>query len=361
MINAFIDINSIKNNINYLRKKSKTEIMPVLKGNAYGHGLLEIAKIVRKLKIQYIGVATIGEAILLRKGGDKGNILAWLYNINSNELIEAFNLDIDIAIYDHTIISKFINLIPNNKKIKITLFIDTGINRAGIPYNVAIETFIKINKCPKIELVGLMSHLVCSEIKNSPIVNNQLSKFRKLREDLKNIGIIPPFVHIANTGGCMNYDVSDFTLSRVGKGIYGISPDFKLNRNLELSMSIKTNIIQLKELDIGEGIGYNWKYITSKKMKIAVLPFGFCDIFLRNIYDKIKVYVNGTKRIILGFISMDQICIETKKEDKLNDEVYIFGNGKNCYQTIYNIAKISNSVPSEILCHIGYRVYKNYI
>jgi alanine racemase len=360
-IQAIIDVNAIEHNINFLKKKSKTDLMPILKANAYGHGLVEMAKTVRTIGIKHIGVATVGEAILLRNNGDAGRILAWLYDVNGQELLDAFKLDIDLAICDETTIQKFISRIPIDQKTKIkaTVFVDTGINRASIPYDKAINACIELNKCSNIELVGLMSHLVCSEIKNSPIVNEQLRKFRSLRRNLEKIGIKPPLVHIANTGGCLNYDVSDFTLSRSGYGLYGLS-DTNKNPNMRLSTTLKTYIIQTKMVDKGQGIGYSWKYITPRKMKVCILPIGYADIIPRDSSLKLNVYINGTKRKVLGLISMDQIVVESKNDDKIDDEVYIFGNGKNCPQTIYDLAKISTQTPREILCHLGYRVNRIY-
>jgi len=175
---------------------------------------------------------------------------------------------------------------------------------------------------------------------------------------LEEIGIKPPLVHIANTGACLNYDVSDFTLSRSGGGIYGIEehPD-----KLKPIMSVTSYIIQLKDIKKGEGIGYDWTYITPKKMRVAVLPIGYADIISRISSSKLYVYINGTKRKVLGLISMDQIIVEAKDSDKINDEVFIFGNGVNCPQTIYEISKVSNSIPREILCHTGYRINRTYI
>ena len=368
-INAIIDINAITHNVEFLRKKAGTDIMPVLKANAYGHGFIEMAKIIRKIGVKYIGVATLDEAIMLRKSGDKGRILAWLYDVDGIELINAFKLDIDISIFDEKTIPKFISLIPKNKKIKVTMFVDTGINRSGIPYDNAMQAFKDVCACDKIELVGMMSHLVCSDVKNSPIVNEQLRKFRALRQELSDIGIKPPLVHIANTGGCLNYDVSDFTLARPGSGVYGIVPptftksfsvNFKPNKNLHLSMTVKSYIIQIKDVGKGEGIGYDWTYTTPHKMKICILPIGYADIIPRSTSLKLYVYINGTKRKVLGTISMDQIVVESKDEDKLNDEVYIFGNGTNCPQTIYDISKISNTIPVEILANAGYRINRLY-
>lgn len=357
-IKAIIDINAIRHNIKFLKNKTMTDIMAVLKADAYGHGLIEMARILRKLKTKYIGVVTLGEAILLRKSGDKGRVLSWLYDIDHPELKDGIHLDLDIAIFDENHIPKIINMIPKGKKLKVTLFIDTGINRAGIPYDNAIQTFKDVASCDKFEIVGMMSHLVCSQIKNSPIVNEQLRKFRELRAKLEEINIKPPLIHIANTEACLNYDVSDFTLSRSGAGIYGIEEH---PNKLKPIMSVTSYVIQLKDIKKGEGIGYDWTYITPKKMRVAVLPIGYADIISSISSSKLYVYINGTKRKVLGLISMDQIIVKAKESDKINDEVFIFGNGVNCPQTIYEISKISNSTPVEILCHTGYRINRTYI
>ncbi len=360
-IKAVIDVNAIKNNINFLKKKTGTDLMPVLKADAYGHGLIEMSKILRSLGIKYIGVATLGEAILLRKSGDTGRVLSWLYDIDGQEIKDGLKLNLDIAIFDENLIPKLEKLIPNGTKIKITMFVDTGINRAGIPYEKSLQAFKDVAKCDKFEIVGMMSHLVCSGIKNSPIVNEQLRKFRALRKELEEIGIVPPLVHIANTGACLNYDVSDFTLSRPGSGIYGIPGDDKLHKHLKLAMTVKSYIIQLKDIEKGQGIGYDWKYTTPKKMRVAVLPIGYADIIPRSASLKMHVYINGTKRRVLGLISMDQIIVEAKERDKINDDVIIFGNGKNCVQTIFDVAKVGDAFPIEILCHTGYRINRTYI
>jgi alanine racemase len=360
-IKAVIDINAIRNNINYLRKKSGTDLMPVLKADAYGHGIIQMAKILRKLGIKYIGVATLGEAILLRKSGDKGRILSWLYDIDGHEFKDGLKLNLDIAIFDEKLIPKIESMIPRGKKVKVTMFVDTGINRAGIPYENCLQAFKDVVACDKFELVGMMTHLVCSGVKNSPIVNEQLRKFRELRKQLADINIVPPLVHAANTGGCLNYDVSDFTLARPGSGIYGIPGNDEVNKNLKLAMTIKSYIIQLKDVEKGAGIGYDWKFIAPKKMRVAVLPIGYADIIPRSSSGKLYVYINETKRKVLGTISMDQIIVEAKENDKINDDVIVFGNGKNCPQTIFDVAKAGDAFPIEILCHTGYRINRTYI
>lgn len=349
---AEINTNHIKHNINYFKKVSGTDIMIVLKANAYGHGAIEISKLVRKIGIKYIGVSSVEEAIILRKNGDRGYILAWLYNIN--QLNDAFTLNINIAIFNEKMVPTIINLIKKqSKKVKITIFVDTGLNRTGISYDKAIEIAILLNKCTNIVIDGLMSHLICSEVKNSPIIYEQLRKFRELRNNLKNIGINPPLIHIANTDACINYDVSDFTISRIGCGIFGI-PN-RPNKSLKIAMSVISSVIYIKNVKKGDCISYDYKYIVPYNMLISIIPIGYADILFNTDF---HVYINGTKRKIL-YIFMDQMVIKSKISDKLNDKVYIFGDRNNCPQTIYHLGKQFNCLTS--LTHIGNRVNRVYV
>ena len=196
--------------------------MPVLKANAYGHGIVEMSRICRKLGIKYIGVATLGEAIQIRNSGDKGRILGWLYDVTTDEVKDAVAKNIDIGIFDEKHIPIISKSLPQGVKAKVHLFVDTGIDRNGIPYDKAVEAAQQIVADPKFELVGLMSHLCCAteKINNKPTLK-QLELFRKIRKDLSDLNINPPLVHIGNTAGILNYDLSDFTLARSGIGIYG--------------------------------------------------------------------------------------------------------------------------------------------
>jgi alanine racemase len=330
MITASINMNALKNNLEYLTKKSGSEVMPVLKSNAYGHGIIEISRICRKLGVRYIGVATIGEALQIRNSGDNGKILAWLYDINNKEvIIEAINKNIDIGIYDEKHISIISKLIKNNSNVaKVHLFVDTGINRNGIVYSKAIDAAIQITNDPKFKLVGIMSHLCCSKKKNNIQTINQISLFKKLRKDLENINIFPELFHIASTDGILNYDVSDFNMVRSGYGFYGLNNLYKYKKNhLIPALSIRSKIIQLKYIPKGTGIGYDRKYITHHKEYIAIVPLGYGDL-LPKMSNKQYIIINGTKRKILGLENMDQVVIQAKIDDKVGDIAYFFGNNK---------------------------------
>ena len=357
-ITAIVDTRAVNKNLQFLKKKSGTDIMPVLKANAYGHGIVEMAKICRRLHVKHIGVATIGEAMQLRNSGDKGRILAWLYDVHSDQVKDAVAQNIDIAIFNEAHIPIISKSLPKHSVANIHLFVDTGIDRNGIPHTEAIDAAIKISNDPKFKLVGLMTHLCCADTKNNASTNKQFCIFRKMRQDLLDVNIDPELVHMSATNGILNYDNSDFTLSRSGSGFYGIEE----NKNLTPILSLSSIIIQLKNIPKGEGIGYDRKYITHANKFIGIVPIGYADLIPLTSSEKLCVFVNGTKRKVLGLESMDQIVIEAKKGDKMGDTVHLFGDKKRGNkQSLHDFAREGSTTPFNIITHLSERVNIKYV
>ena len=352
-ITAIIDSSIIHENVKFFKNKAKIDIMPVLKSNAYGHGLYGISKICRDIGIEIIGVATLYEALLLRKSGDTGCILAWLYSIDNPYLKHAIINNIDIALFDEKHIDFLIKLIPSGKKCNIHLFVDTGFNRSGIPQNRIIHVAKELSKNKKINIVGLMSHLIESEKKNDKYVKQQIELFKNIKYYLSNYNIFPKYIHIANTNALLNYNIMDCNIARIGIGIYGLSH----NKNLKLSMKLISKIIQIKNISKGSSIGYDRTYITTKNLKICIIPIGYGDILPLSASNKMYVWVNGTKRRVLGLENMDQIVTESKSKDKEGDEVIIFDN----FKTLCKLAKFGKLSPIELLMHMSSRINYQYI
>lgn len=355
---ATISSSAIKHNIEYLKKKTGCPIMPVLKANAYGHGLIGVSKICRDAGVEYIGVATIGEALAIRESGDKGKILAWLYDIDNSELKTAIAKHVDIGIFDETHISKISKLVPSGMRCKVHIHVDTGINRSGVPYTRSLHAIKEINQYPNLELVGMMSHLIESENKNSKRVLHQLSRFRKLRDTLINHGIQIQYIHIANSGGCINYKMDDFTLCRSGIAIYGVNPNGKKDKALTPALTVSSKLVQLKHISKDDVVGYNATFKAKKLMRVGVVPIGYADTIPRSASGKMYVYINGTPRKVLGLESMDQIVVEAKEGDKPGDKVTVFGEGA---MPVYQLAKMSKMSPYELLVHTGNRVRFEYV
>ena len=352
---AKIDLSAVYKNYEYLKREAGTEIIPVLKGDAYGHGLTQIAAFLRKKGVPFLSVATAGEALELRNAGDKGRLLCWLYDVK-NPGIEQVLDTVDIGLFDESHIEELSRRIPKGKKCCVHLFVDTGINRAGIPYENAIRAAEKISNHPKFSLVGLMSHFVESEIKNDRVTDEQLSKFRKLRNDLEQIHITPEYIHIANSGGILNYDVSDFTHSRAGCALFGLSPMGKIYKDLTPVMTVVSPIIQLKNVRKGDTIGYDATFKVPYTMRIAIVPIGYADGLPRSSSGKLYVTVGSERRRVLGLLNMDQIIVKAHSYDKVGDEVTVFSSNIN----IYDIANAAATIPSEIMSKIGSRVKRVY-
>ena len=270
--------------------------------------------------------------------------------------IKEDNKNIDLAIFDEEHLPIISKKIKNKKLLNAHLFVDTGINRNGVPYENGLETAIKISKNPKMKLIGLMSHLCCDN--NKKISELQIELLRSLRNKMLELNIKPELTHIANTVGSIKYDVSDFDLSRVGIGCFGLLE----NKNLEPVISLDSKIIQLKYIKKGEGIGYDRTYIATRKKRIAIIPIGYGDILPFVKSETITVDVNNSKRKVLGKESMDQIVIEAKEEDKLGDIVRIFGPKKEGYsKDVIQLAKTCNIESFRMLLHLSNdikRVYK---
>ena len=352
-ITAEINETALAANFRYLKQKAKTDVMPVLKANAYGHGIEHMAKLCRQFGANFIGVATLGEAMQLRLSGDKGRILGWLYDPTTPQVSIAINHHIDVAIFDETHIPLISNsLKPGAPVANIHLFVDTGIDRNGIPVHRALAAAQQITQNPKFKLVGLMSHLCCAQTKNNTVTKQALAQFRTVRQQLADHGITPEIVHIAATNGILNYDVSDFTMARSGSGFYGWE-----KAPLQLAMTLKSNIIQLKHISKGAGVGYDLTYMAPRRKLIAIIPAGYADFAPVTKSGKLEVYVNGTLRKVLGKESMDQIVIEGHEHDKLGDEV-VFFDGKHI--TLEKFGVMGHTTVKNLLTHMSERIKRVY-
>lgn len=358
---AVINSKSLISNYNYLKQVSGTDVMGVLKANAYGHGAVGVARILRRAGMKWFGVATVAEAVELRESGDTGKILAWLYRVDPKSISQAIEHDIDLAIFDASQLKAISLLVGYDRKLQIHLHLDTGMARGGIAPSDALTAAAVIAAEKNLNLAGCFTHLVSSEVVNDPTVNQQLVKFREIKADFAAAGIKNVVFHIANSGGAMNYDVSDFDFVRSGISLYGIDPADQPNPNLSPAMRLTAPVVQLRTLSATTGIGYGHSYVTQTEERVALVPIGYADGIPRTASGRAKVLLNGSLRQVLGTISMDQIVIAAKSSDALGDEVTIFGDPEHGYPSVIDLANAAGTISYEVLVRIGERVDRIYV
>jgi len=352
-----VDLDIIKHNINEIKKliDKNTKLGAVVKANAYGHGAVEIAKVLEEENVDYICVAGLNEAMELRNNNIKLPILVMGYT--QDECL-------DIAIQNNitlTIFSKEQAEILSNKskkihqKANIHIKIDTGFNRLGFKIDENLPSTIHyIYNLPNINVEGIFSHLA---LKDKESDYEQFNKFNKLLDKIKDIKI--PIKHICDSIGMVAYKDFHMDMVRVGASLYGYSSR-QTTMNLKPAMTFKSKFAQIKNIKKGEGISYDYSYIADKDMKIGTVLCGYADGIPRVLSNKGYVYVNGQKANILGKICMDQCIVDLTDIDNasMDSEVIFYGNGG---PKLLDIANLADTNKNELLSIVSRRVARVYI
>ena len=352
-----VDLDIIKHNINEIKKliDKNTKLGAVVKANAYGHGAVEIAKVLEEENVDYICVAGLNEAMELRNNNIKLPILVMGYT--QDECL-------DIAIQNNitlTIFSKEQAEILSNKskkihqKANIHIKIDTGFNRLGFKIDENLPSTIHyIYNLPNINVEGIFSHLA---LKDKESDYEQFNKFNQLLDKIKDINI--PIKHICDSIGMVAYKDFHMDMVRVGASLYGYSSR-KTTMNLKPTMTFKSKFAQIKNIKKGEGISYDYSYIADKDMKIGTVLCGYADGIPRALSNKGYVYVNGQKANILGKICMDQCIVDLTDIDNasMDSEVIFYGNGG---PDLLDIANLADTNKNELLSIVSRRVARVYI
>ena len=356
MINsgAILEINT-KNIIHNYKSlseiSSKSLTGATIKANAYGLGDLEIFEILYKYGCRHFFIATIEEAIKIRKKYSKGNIYI-LNGIQENEIdLIVKNNIIPIINSKEELIILNNNLKRNKKKFKIGLHIDTGLNRLGIKLSD-----LKILKLQNFKISILVSHLASSEEKNNNYNNIQNNNFcNSFKFFKKSI-----YKSISNSMGIILSKKFHHDLTRPGISLYGGHYNTKLKKIIKPVIKLKAKVLQIKELEKNEYVGYNQTYKASKSLTIAILAIGYADGISRKLSNTGKVFYKKRKFNIIGRVSMDTITIDITKFKK-NIKIGAYLEVINYEHDIEKIAEDCGTISNEILTSISKRVKRVYV
>ena len=359
-----INLNNLVKNMNYYRSKLKsdTKLMVMVKAFAYGSGNYEVSKVLEFHRADYLTVAYADEGIELRRKGITLPIVVMTPEINTFESIIKNNLEPDI--YSFRSLSRLEEAIDNldtplNSPIGIHIKLDTGMHRLGFLPNDIEELLKRIKSNDKIIVKSVFSHFAGSDSKEfNDFTMEQISNFEDMSSKIVRALPYKILRHILNSAGISRFTDYQYDMVRLGIGIYGIAPCEEDKGKLETVVSLKTTIVQIKEYEVGETIGYSRKGKIERKSRIGVVPIGYADGLKRELGNgKACFYVNGKAAPIIGNICMDMCMIDLTDIDCKEDDTAILFNED---YPVERIAEACNTIPYEILTSISQRVKRIY-
>jgi alanine racemase len=364
---AEINLDNLAHNMRETRRivDKNTKISAVIKADGYGHGAVSIAKTLLDNGADKFSVATLSEAIQLRRKFPKIEIMVLGYT-PSHLASEVIQNSIVQTIYSIEQAKEFSKVAINMKKdITVHIKIDSGMNRLGmLCTKETINIILEISKLENIIIEGIFTHFAQSDEIDKTYTQEQVKKFNYIVQNLEERGLNIPIKHVSNSGAIIDLPEFNFDMVRAGIMLYGLYPSNTVDhKNVELKevLCLKAKVAQVKTIESGSGIGYGLKYICKEKTQVATLPIGYADGFTRMLSGNIKVLIKNKMVPVLGTICMDQCIIDVSNLDvNVGDEVILYG-GNNRRTSIGSVAKLLNTINYEIICMINKRVPRLYI
>lgn len=359
-----VDLTVLSENFNSIKSHvGKTKVMPVLKANAYGHGLVRIAQLYEELKADYLGVAVVEEGILLREMGIKIPILV-LGGVWGNQipLFLKHNLAITASSIDKL---KQIDETSAQMKTKaiVHLKIDTGMERVGVHYYNAEKFLETAYSLKNIYVEGIYTHFATAESDDLTFTKLQLERFSEVLDYYIRHSIETPIRHISNSGAILQMPEANMDMVRPGIMLFGVYPSKNIKRTIKVKPALmwKSLVVYFKVIKAGNAVGYGLTFKPNHNIRAVTIPVGYGDGYFRSMSHKAKVLLNGKLYPVIGNISMDQIIVNIENDSAYNsDEVILLGSdGKNLI-TAEDLAEWAGTIPYEILTNINTRVPRIY-
>jgi len=363
---AYIDLDALEFNFLKIRRflKPSVKMLVTVKQDAYGHGIVEVSRLLEKKGVDFLGIASLEEAEILRKNDIKVPIL----NLGIISFKEEAEQVMKLNVIQTVSSSRCLELLGKvascyKRSIPIHLKIDTGMTRLGAPANLVPHLVKILKKFPYLKLEGIFTHFPSADTDRDFTIY-QLQLFKKVLDYLKSQHIFPTYIHTSNSAALLKYPQTHFNLVRPGLIIYGANPfSFESLKGFKPVMSVKSRVIYVRTVQKGTSVSYGRTFISPKKMKIATIPIGYGNGLPFSLSNKGKVIIKGDMFPVVGRVCMDFIMVGApfNKEIKVGDEVIIMGKYKNLKIGCEDIALLSGSIPYEILCRFGKGLKRIYI
>ena len=366
---AYLEINlrALAFNIRNIKKRlgEKVELLAVVKADAYGHGAPEVSKVAIKNGINTLGVAILEEGIELREKGIKAPILI-LYPESHGREKKIVEYELQSVAIDYDFVRSLNREAKKQKKVaEVFIKVDTGMSRYGVEPNSALDLLRRIKKLKNIKAMGVISQFSSAEEKDKGFSEHQLSLFKNIIKRLEKENGDKLKKSIANSGAVLELPQSYLDQVRVGILIYGLYPSHELPKRIKVNpvMSLKSKILQKKEVGKGISIGYGRGFFTKRKTVFGTIPVGYADGYPRILSNKGEVLIKGRKAPIIGRVCMDAFMIDLTDipHVKIGDEVVLLGKQGKEEIDAHQLGEWSQSLSYEIITRMGKRLPKVYV
>jgi alanine racemase len=361
---AEVDTEAVRHNLRAIRARAAgAGVMAVLKANAYGHGAVEMAKLLAA-DVDAIGVGDSGEALELRDAGIGAPILV-VGGIIPGEMPRVVANDIEVNVHTAAMAEDLdAEASRQGRRVRVHLKVDTGMGRLGMLPFEAVPFLHSMRRLKNLDLVGLCTHFSTPYEDNPAFTTLQIEHFNLAVELAERLGYSDLTLHCSSSLAVWGRDDARFNMVRTGIALWGLLPGGKPEWEAELkpALQLKSRIMFLKEVSEGTPIGYNRLYYAPAPTRIATLPIGYNDGYRTSLSNRANVLVRGVRCPVVGRISMDYATIDVGNmpDATEGDEVVLIGNQGEERVTVYDLAHWSEAIPYEILCGLGRRVARVY-
>lgn len=366
---ATVNLDAVASNMRSMRDNlpASTLIMGSVKADGYGHGSVPVAKTIEPYVFGY-AVATIDEGIILRRHGINKTILI-LGVTHESRYEDLLRYDIRTAMFQYEKAKKLSDLaLKQGKKAVVHLALDTGMSRIGMKADREhAKEAAAIAALEGIEVEGLFTHFARADETDKSAYEEQYRRYKEFLGYLKELGVKIPIRHCSNSAGIVeSLESNHMDMVRAGIAIYGMYPSDEVDHNsvkLTPAMEIKSCITYIKEIEAGTAVSYGGTFVADHTMKVATIPVGYGDGYVRSLSGKGDVLIHGKRAAILGRICMDQFMVDVTDIPDIqeDDEVTLLGSdGAECI-TMEELAEKSGGFHYEMICDIGKRIPRVYL
>lgn len=360
-----IDLDRFSANLRLLRGwvGSGREVLLLAKADAYGHGAVEMARAAEQVGVSQLGVATLHEGLQLRMGGCTLPIVA-LSPLLPSEVPAAVEYGIDPTLGD----LPFARALSAESErvgraVRCHVEVDTGMGRTGVRESDVMGFMEAIAALPGLRPASLYTHFPDADSTDLAFSQAQFARFQQIVAQLKSVGLLPPRVHAANSAATLNLPETHLDWVRLGLVAYGIHPPHdRAQPTVEPVMSLRSRLVQVRDLPAGATISYNRTYVPTRPTRIGVVPVGYGHGYSWLLSNRGEMLVQGRRARILGRVTMDLTMIDLTDHAacQVGDEVVLFGEQAGSHLSIEEVAGWSETLPYEIVCTIGKRVTRLY-